>query len=164
MLRFAVSSCGLLWLVALCASSLQGAPLWLAVTHTTKRTGANFYPEIVQTQAEQATVAAEKTGAHAYGYNGSTNLETRRLQFVCRGKTYAVPEGFVADLLWLGVDSSVRASLNGKDAVFAMPGGSGKTVYTVYFHFRDDRFFQRILNYSDVQTILIRTNEAAPPR
>ena len=142
---------------------LAAGPLWLAVTHTTKRTGGSYYPEIVQTQAEQATLALalEKPDGHAvYGHSGPQNLYTRRLQFVCQGKTYAVPEPFVEDLLWLGVDSSVRASLHGKDAVFTMSGSSGEKVYTVHFQFRDGRFFQRILDYTAAHTILIRTNDA----
>ena len=151
--------CGAILALVLIANPLLAAPLWLPVTHTTKRTGANYYAEIVKTQAEQSTATLEKPDHRKHGDPAPTVLRTRNLQFSCRGKNYAVPDSFSGDLLWLGVDSSVRASINGRDAVFAMIGDSGAKAYTVYFHFRDDRFFQRILDQGEIHNILIRTND-----
>ena len=148
-------------------SVASGSPVWLPVTHTTKARG-RAYPEVVKTQAEQAALPAEKPGGHVVfgGENNPTNLQTRHLHFECRGATYDVPDAFVDDLLWLGADSSVRASMSAKDAVFTMIGSSGERGYTVHFDFRAGRFFQRILDYGDARTILIRTanDTAAGPR
>ncbi len=127
-----------LWLPAAAPAS----PVWLPVTHTTRARG-HAYPEVVKTEAEQA-----------------------HLHFECRGATYDVPDTFVDDLLWLGADSSVRASMSARDVVFTMIGSSGERGYTVHFDFRAGRFFQRILDYGDARTILIRTasDAAAGPR
>ena len=162
------------WGAAICAvavlaspSRAPAAPVWIEVTHVTKARG-RAYPEIVKTQAEQAAVPAEKPEAgHVVfgGENGPTALRTRRLRFDCRGVTYTVPDAFVDDLLWLGADSSVRASLSARDVVFTMIGSSGERQYTVHFDFRAGRFFQRILDYSDARTILVRTaNDAGHPQ
>ena len=148
-------------------SAAPGSPVWLPVTHTTKARG-RAYPEVVKTQAEQAAVPAEKPEGRAVfgGEGGATNLRTRHLHFESRGATYDVPDAFVDDLLWLGADSSVRASMSAKDVVFTMIGSSGERGYTVHFDFREGRFFQRILDYGDARTILIRTanDAAAGPR
>ena len=154
------------WAGAVCAAAIlaapapaPAAPVWIEVTHVTKARG-RAYPEVVETRAEQAAAPAEKPEAgHTVfgGGNGPTTLRTRRLRFDCRGVTYAVPDAFVDDLLWLGADSSVRASLSVRDVVFTMIGSSGERQYTVYFDFRAGRFFQRILDYSDARTILVRT-------
>ena len=148
-------------------SAASASPVWLPVTHTTRARG-RAYPEVVKTQAEQAAVPAAQPGGPAVfgGAAGPTNLQTRHLHFECRGATYDVPDAFVDDLLWLGADSSVRASLSARDVVFTMIGSSGERGYTVHFDFRAGRFFQRILDYGDARTILVRTanDAAAGPR
>ena len=148
-------------------SAALALPVWLPVTHTTKARG-RAYPEVVKTQAEQAAVPAAKPGGPVVfgGEAGPTNLQTRHLHFECRGATYDVPDAFVDDLLWLGADSSVRASMSARDVVFTMIGASGERGYTVHFDFRAGRFFQRILDYGDARTILVRTasDAAAGPR
>ena len=148
-------------------SAALASPVWLGVTHTTKARG-RAYPEVVKTEAEQAASPAGKPDGHVVfgGEGGQTILRTRHLHFECRGATYDVPDAFVDDLLWLGVDSSVRASLSAKDVVFTLTGSSGERQYTVHFDFRAGRFFQRILDYSDARTILIRTaaDTAAAPQ
>ena len=104
-------------------SAASASPVWLPVTHTTKARG-HAYPEVVKTQAEQAAVPLEKADGRAVfgGAGGPTNLQTRHLHFECRGATYDVPDPFVDDLLWLGADSSVRASMSARDVVFSMIG------------------------------------------
>ena len=148
-------------------AAAPASPVWLPVTHTTRARG-HAYPEIVKTEAEQAALPTEKPAGHAVfgGVGGPADLQTRHLHFECRGATYDVPDAFVDDLLWLGADSSVRASLSARDVVFTMIGSSGERGYTVHFDFRAGRFFQRILDYGDARTILIRTasDAAAGPR
>ncbi len=150
---------GTLVALVLFAQPLDAASPWHSVSHTTKRQDY-YFPQPVTVRAEQATLQTERLVLHWYGYSGPTNLHTRNLSFSCGGVTYRVPEAFVEDLLWLYVDRPARVSINGKDIVFSMTGCDGEKGYTVHFHFRDGRFFQRILAYTEAQTILIRTNGA----
>ena len=140
---------------------------WQAVSYTARPWG--FYvPERVTVNGEQATLDTKNLGrGNGYGWGGSQNLHTRSLRFTYKGTTYSVPQPFVDDLLRLHLTKggptspfSLRASVNGFDIVFTLMGADGEKGYSVYFHFRRGRFFQRILSYTETQTILIRTNDA----
>ena len=144
--------------VAIPLRSLLCASAWHSVNHTTKPVTLHAEQAILQT--EKAPEPRDKHIPIWYGYGGPTNLHTRNLRFSCEGTLYRVPDSFVDDLLWLHADWYVRASINGRDIVFTMNGCDGEKGYAVHFHFRDGRFFQRILAYSEDQDILIRTNDA----
>lgn len=151
---------GILFASFVLAPPLLAAPSWHRVSHTAKPQGY-YIPQPVTVRAEQATLMTEREGiTRWYGYSGPTNLHTRNLRFTFQGVVYPVPQPFVGDLLWLYCDRPGRASVDGKDVVFTMTGCDGEKGYTVYFHFREGRFFQRILAYTEAQEISIRTNDA----
>lgn len=138
---------------------------WQSISHSVNPSG--FYvPERVSVKGEQAILQTESIGKWRwYGYGGPKNLHTRNLTFFYKGKRYIVPQEFVKDLLRLHLAPRgitpfhLRSSVNGKDVVFTLLGADGEKGYYAYFHFRDGRFFQRILSYSEAGTILIRTND-----
>ena len=148
-------------------SNGRGAEVpWQGVAYTARPWG--FYvPGRIKVSGEQATLETSKQGrGRWFGWGGPRNSHTRNLRFAYQGRTYAVPQPFVDDLLQLhlakgGATSpfALRASVDGADVVFTLMGADGEKGYTVYFHFRSGRLFQRILSYTEAQTILIRTND-----
>lgn len=137
---------------------------WHVVSHTVRPYWTT--PEKVTVKGEQAILHTESVGKWSwYGYGGRRNLHTRNLSFARKGKRYVVPQEFVKDLLRLHLAPAgitpfyLRSSVSGKDVVFTLWGADGEKAYQAYFHFRDGRFFQRILSYRVEETILIRTND-----
>ena len=117
----------------------------------------SYHRQNVRTVAQQAILVTESLGIKQswWGYSGPENPHTRRLKFICSRSTYSVPESFVGDLLDLHVDFPTHASIDGNNQVFSMEGCSGEKCYTVHFHFRSGRFFQRILDYNEEHNIYI---------
>ena len=145
--------------------SVEGAR-WFTVSHTA--TPYFLYtPERVSVTAEQAVLPTRDLAPRDWiADGGPKNLHTRSLQFVRRGVTYRVPDTFVEDLLRLHLTPggptspfALRSSVKGQDVIFTLLGADGEKGYTAHFHFRNGRFFQRILTYREEQTILIRTND-----
>lgn len=110
--------------------------------------------------AEQAWLDTDSLDeSHWYGYSGSKNVHTKKLQLFCDEVLYSLPAYSYEDLLFINFDEfdehSPRVSVNESNVIFSFHGSSGEKCYRVHFHFRDGKFIQRILAYGEEGDIYI---------
>ena len=131
-------------------------PAWEPVAWTSEKAPSHS----AKITAEQAWLDTDSLeNDRWFGYSGPKNLHTKNLQLFCDGVPYSLPAYSYEDLLFINFDEfeehHPRVSTEGSDVIFSFDGSSGEKCYRVHFHFRGQKFIQRILAYGEEGDIYI---------